>query len=114
MVHGNIQWIRGILPTTWKRNRVAAILALRRVFRMLWAWWGLSAAFGAVCLLAGTYADRAVTLPPALAAGIAALATGALASPLAARRFRDSALASLLSPFYYFTASESGERIGWT
>ena len=39
MVIGNIQWIRQLLTQTFLTNPIAALVAMRRVFRLLWAYW---------------------------------------------------------------------------
>lgn len=44
LVHGNIEWIRYLWGTVWRHNYVAAILASRRVFRLLWGYWAVLAA----------------------------------------------------------------------
>jgi glycosyltransferase involved in cell wall biosynthesis len=43
MLLGNLQWARIILPYSFRRNPVAGLIAMRRLFRVLWAYWlGLS------------------------------------------------------------------------
>jgi hypothetical protein len=62
MLAGNVQWARVLLPACLRRNPVAAIVALRRLFRVFWAWW-------AVFLAAGlALAFRDAVLPAAAAA----------------------------------------------
>ncbi len=39
MVLGNLQWMTAILKPNWHTNKVASLIALRRIFRMLWAYW---------------------------------------------------------------------------
>lgn len=36
---GNCQWIKWLYPRIWRENRSVAILALRRIARLVWAWW---------------------------------------------------------------------------
>lgn len=36
---GNCQWIKWLYPNIWRLNRSIAILALRRIARVVWAWW---------------------------------------------------------------------------
>lgn len=114
MVYGNIQWIRRILPSLWRRNAVAGLLALRRVCRVLWAWWGLSIILGAALLAFDRYERELLTLSPALMACLAALATGAVASLFAGGKVVESAAASLLAPYYCLVGFKNEERISWT
>jgi glycosyltransferase involved in cell wall biosynthesis len=43
---GNCQWIKWLYPRIWQRNRSIAILALRRIARVVWAWWLLFLSLG--------------------------------------------------------------------
>jgi hypothetical protein len=47
MVIGNLQWIRGILLRRMRENAWVTAIALRRVFRLFWAYWVLLTAVGA-------------------------------------------------------------------
>jgi glycosyltransferase involved in cell wall biosynthesis len=38
---GNLQWAGSLLPYCFRRNPVAGTIALRRLFRVLWAYWAL-------------------------------------------------------------------------
>ncbi len=107
MARGNIQWIRGLLVQSWRSNIVAAVIALRRVFRLLWAYWVLCLAVAVLGILASTGAN-----------GVAAalvLMTGSLfawaMSPVV-RRVSDAATASLLAPMEVFRF-RSAELLGW-
>jgi cellulose synthase/poly-beta-1,6-N-acetylglucosamine synthase-like glycosyltransferase len=50
MVLGNIQWLKQILIPQWRKNPLAALVTLRRIFRIIWAYWIIAfvliAAFG--------------------------------------------------------------------
>lgn len=39
MLLGNLQWIKALLPRCFRRNPVAGMVAVRRLFRLLWAYW---------------------------------------------------------------------------
>ncbi len=142
LVCGNIQWIRQILPALWGRNRLVFVLALRRVFRMLWAWWSFSLAAGLAGLgiqlarsprfirdfraLASASPERSfVHFSPGLGGAALALALTLAGMVLLGHRgrtrlrpvaalggFSDSARASLLAPWYFFT-DPNAERIRW-
>ncbi|MBS1986258.1 MAG: glycosyltransferase [Bdellovibrionales bacterium] len=58
MVAGNLQWMRRLLPRVFRLHPRVGLLALRRVFRVFWAYWLLFAALslgipGLVALAAG-------------------------------------------------------------
>jgi hypothetical protein len=38
---GNLQWVVALLPFCFRRNPVAGVVALRRLFRILWAYWAV-------------------------------------------------------------------------
>ncbi len=96
MAIGNLQWIKGILPQAIRSNPVAALLALRRVARMLWAFWfiALTAGFGGMVL-----GSESLILAPLLAciAFLACLAPAEEAS-------LDAARASISVPFYLISS----------
>lgn len=46
MLRGNLQWIRMLWPGVWRLNGAAGVLATRRVFRLLWAYWFVALAIG--------------------------------------------------------------------
>jgi cellulose synthase/poly-beta-1,6-N-acetylglucosamine synthase-like glycosyltransferase len=57
MVLGNLQWIKGVLLERIRSGRItlknvpAVLIALRRVLRLFWAYWVLSAGVGTLLLL---------------------------------------------------------------
>jgi cellulose synthase/poly-beta-1,6-N-acetylglucosamine synthase-like glycosyltransferase len=104
MVVGNIQWIRKLLPTVVRQNRVAAVLAMRRVFRLLWAYWGLMlAAAMMIVVLRPLQMTHYLSVIAGLALIFAAMAYR-FVKPL--RRLLDAAGASLLAPYFYFSTDE--------
>lgn len=88
MVQGNLQWVASLWPRVWRDNAVAAVIAARRVFRMLWAYW-------LCCGVVGMCLAQPALLWPAFAAGVLAFL---LSGPL--RQLGGAALASLLTPWY--------------
>lgn len=46
MLLGNLQWVSGILLPHWRKNLIVSLVASRRVFRMMWAYWVLFTALG--------------------------------------------------------------------
>jgi glycosyltransferase involved in cell wall biosynthesis len=105
MVYGNLQWIHGLLPEVFERNSAAALLALRRVFRVLWAYWGLALVAGTAALL-----DPFI-VQVGLALGLAGAVSLVTLSPAARGPFVklwDSARASLLAPIYFFSVRNLG------
>lgn len=87
MLLGNRQWVRDLLPFILRRNAVAGLVSLRRVFRVLWAYWLAFAAAGLALLLG-------VPLLP----GFAVLAALFLVSG-AFRQVAGAAWVSLLAPW---------------
>ena len=93
MVIGNIQWIRTVLPFVRRTNRLVFLLALRRVFRVFWAYWLILFFLPLIIFAAGSLLDPFVMI------GITAL----LIFLFCFRRGKilgllDSICASLLSP----------------
>lgn len=98
LVLGNIQWITLLWGPIWRINRIAALLACRRVFRLLWAYWVVLAAL-AIAYYSRTfeYASSSHLLGVLVCAVIISFV-----SPL--RNILQSGWASVLAP-YYFTAA---------
>jgi hypothetical protein len=48
MVVGNLQWIRGLLLPRLLENPMVTLIASRRVFRLLWAYWVLLVGLGLI------------------------------------------------------------------
>lgn len=99
LVQGNIQWIRHLWGPVWKHNYVAAILAGRRIFRLLWGYWALGVAL-TITLTASTFNFTTVQF----------LVWGALFSALffyveQLRRLLESGVVSLLAPYYFFVSA---------
>lgn len=108
MVLGNIQWIRELWLPLWNQNSWAALLATRRVFRLLWAYWILFFLIGFAVL-----GSRSIGLAFVSAALILSLSMIAL-KPI--QRLVASACASLLAPFYFImhqTLHHDSEVFQW-
>lgn len=111
MVRGNMEWIRQILLPGWRKNPTVAYLALRRVFRVFWAYWGLAIVLSAVFSLS-TPSMAALEIDPSIL--IAAFVLGAgfvykLRRQLVA--LTDAAAASLLAPLFF--SSPTQDQGGW-
>jgi len=91
---GNLQWVRALLPTYMRRNPVAGLVAGRRIFRVLWAYWVAMIVFGLAM------AFHFVVLPGIAALGVLMVASGSF------RQFSGAALISLLAPFLIIGANK--------
>ena len=107
LVLGNVQWMKTLLPSTWRTNAAVGTVALRRVFRVFWAYWLMLLAAAALlyCIeLACLFPMIAI---PAVATAGTVIGALFLRSAFVRRSVRtvsDSALASLLAPFYLINA----------
>ena len=99
MLQGNLQWVRALLPDCLRRNPVAGVIAVRRVFRILWAYW-------AVCFILALALAFQATVWPGLAV-LAALLT--LSGSF--RQLAGAAFVSLSAPFLMMRPSTGTE--GW-
>ena len=86
MLLGNIQWVRFLLAGVFERNPVAGLLASRRLFRVLWAYWI------AFVLLGLALAFRSAVAP------VVALSAAAWVVSGHVRQIGGAALVSLLTP----------------
>jgi len=87
MLMGNLQWTSALLPRCFRMNPVAGIVAVRRLFRILWAYW-------LTCIAAGlALAFHVVVLPAIAGFGILVALSGTF------RQLAGAALVSLLTPF---------------
>jgi glycosyltransferase involved in cell wall biosynthesis len=95
---GNLQWVRALLPSCLRRNPIAGLVAGRRLFRLLWAYWFGMIVFGLAM------AFHFVVLPVIATLGVLMLASGSV------RQISGAALISLLAPFLLVRANkyESG------
>lgn len=118
MMLGNIEWIKQLWVPIWGQNYTAALLASRRIFRVFWAYWLVFVVAAAVFVL-GAQVWPQGSLGWALLA-IAAVSFLNLYSAYTrqCRSFLESAYASLIAPYYLFTASLSvprcSEVVKWT
>jgi len=90
---GNLQWVSALLPSCLRRNPVAGMVAGRRVFRMLWAYWLAMIVFGVAL------AFHFVILPGIVALGVLMASSGS------ARQITGAALVSLLAPYLIIQAA---------
>lgn len=95
MVLGNIQWMTQILAPAWRRNDLAALIALRRIFRMLWAYWVLALTLTAALVLGFGYFSVLAVITGTL--GVLVLGTRPLQMLL------DAGFVSLSAPYYWAT-----------
>jgi hypothetical protein len=112
MMIGNVQWMR---EPAWRGSRVVRTLAMRRVFRVFWAYWSLLLGAGIMLALIEASSGIAQMGTIAGAAIIVAIPFGYSRSQVVLRIVRtlgDAALASLLAPFYLF-APRNEERALW-
>jgi len=87
---GNLQWVRGLLLSSIKRNPVAGVMAGRRLFRVFWAYWFAFTVLGFIL------AFHFVVFPMTVSIGILTASSGAF------RQFIGAALISLLAPVLLF------------
>jgi glycosyltransferase involved in cell wall biosynthesis len=87
LVLGNLQWVRRLLPDCFRLNPVAGVVAGRRLFRVLWAYWLAFIILGLVS------AFHFVVLPGIAALGVLMVSSGSF------RQLSGAALISLLTPF---------------
>jgi hypothetical protein len=95
LLFGNLQWVQALLPSCLRQNPIAAIIAGRRVFRVLWAYWvGL--------ILCGTaLICHVIVLPGIAMLGILLIRSGSF------RQFSGAALISLLAPYFVLRSRPS-------
>jgi hypothetical protein len=94
LVMGNLQWVRTLLPSCLRRNPVAGLVAGRRLFRVLWAYWLTMIVFGLAL------AFHFVVLPVAAAVGVLMVTSGSF------RQFSGAAFVSLLAPYLIIQANK--------
>jgi len=97
LVIGNLEWMKMLLPSAAKTDYVVGLLALRRIFRMLWAYWGIFVFGGLLTAMASSvFLSLSVTAGICLGAVALRLKAGGMGHILAA------AQASLLAPYYFY------------
>ncbi len=110
MVLGNIQWIRGMLPTVWRRNAIAGVIAMRRVFRLLWAYWGLMIVGASTLLIMEKIMPEFSLIKVVGLIIFTVVLAYQFVKPL--RGIIEAACASLLTPYLYFSPS-AVQRAVW-
>ena len=89
---GNLQWVRGLLPSCLRRNPVAGVVAGRRLFRVFWAYWF------SMIVLGLALAFHFIVLPGIAALGVLMATSGSF------RQFSGAALISFLAPLLILQA----------
>jgi hypothetical protein len=98
LLMGNMQWVSALLPSCLKRNPVAGVVAGRRIFRMLWAYW-------MVLIVVGVgMAFHFVVLPGIVGLGILMASSGS------ARQISGAAMVSLMAPYLMFQMNHEALR----
>jgi glycosyltransferase involved in cell wall biosynthesis len=98
LVHGNIQWIKLLWGSVWRRNQIAALLACRRVFRVLWVYW-----VGCGALAVAYYSDT-LQYPASYILLFVLVCAGLVFYVSQLRNLFHSGLASALAPYYFTVA----------
>jgi glycosyltransferase involved in cell wall biosynthesis len=86
MLRGNLQWIVTLFPACFGLNPVAGMVALRRIFRLFWAYWFVLVGMGL------SLAFHSLILPGVIAVAILLIISGNL------RQMAGAAWVSLLAP----------------
>ncbi len=116
MLLGNAKWIQDFYPFVVQSNHRVAVVALRRIFRVLWAYWIGSLTLGGVLFFFqmtwGIFDQvsgvERVALVLATAGALSALA---LLATLACQQLLAAAKASLLGPWYWGKSNSALGRI---
>ena len=106
MMLGNLQIIADLMPRFWKQSKMGALVLLRRIFRVFWAYWCLLLIAGI-----GLYALRLyeqIAVLPTLIGCIIAILT--LALLLLYRPLLYAGMMSLFAPYYLVRKTE---KIVW-
>lgn len=88
MILGNLEWIRDLFPSLWTNSPDVALLSMRRVFRVFWAWCLI---LSYVCIAIGLQVPLVVSLTLPIPVIVAFLAN---------RRLREALFAALLTPLW--------------
>jgi cellulose synthase/poly-beta-1,6-N-acetylglucosamine synthase-like glycosyltransferase len=99
MVVGNLQCLRRLLTSAWRRNGVAGALFMRRVFRVFWAYWALLS-FLAVLSVVERFFGVTSSMLVGFGGSLGVIFLLVILPSL--RKFLDAGLASLLAPYYLF------------
>ncbi len=102
IVLGNLQWMRIILRPYARQNLSASLIACRRIFRMLWAYWMLALAVGGISLM---FLLQGLNLSLALSLFIILLAFAIVVSPTLRplQMLLDAGWVSLMAPYYWMS-----------
>lgn len=106
---GNLQWVQTFWGTLIKNDPLLAILALRRVVRMMWAWWfvflALGFGFTLMSQVPSSVSLKVLAVAMLVIAGTLASATG--------RRLWEAFTVSLLFPFYVCFFQSKTAKVQW-
>lgn len=93
MVAGNLEWALTLFPAALRSSPSLALVALRRLLRIFWAYWAMMLAYGFFLAVLGTR-DRAL-----LACLVGAIVMGLVLAGAGKRGILDAAIASAAAPF---------------
>ncbi|MGZ3651878.1 MAG: glycosyltransferase family 2 protein [Bdellovibrionota bacterium] len=97
MVAGNLEWALTLFPAALLASPGSALVALRRVLRIFWAYWMVLVLYG---FALAAFPARGSAL---LAAMACAMGLGVFLAAAGKRGILDAALASILAPFLAFS-----------
>lgn len=104
LVSGNLQWISYLWTKTIFLNPVVTCLALRRICRVLWAYWMAAFLMASLCFMLSIASSNSIAIIALLTAYMAiVLAFVRSSHPICAVIY-----ASLLSPIYFLSSGEKG------
>lgn len=109
MVIGNLQWIRSVLLPVFARDWRVGLIALRRVFRVLWAYWVGALVIATVLLFSDVMTEQTFI---DIALGVSVILGFLWLGSQAVRKIFDAAVASCAAPVY-LVRSGLGERFSW-
>lgn len=108
VLFGNIQWVKSFLAQLLKFHPVLAILALRRITRMIWAWWIILILAGLNLFLIQAEHISALSLLMVLTLGLALVAIRP-----SGRRLLEAFWVSLLMPVYFVSFETDTATLKW-
>ncbi|MCB0332762.1 MAG: glycosyltransferase [Bdellovibrionales bacterium] len=116
MLIGNTKWVQDLYPFVLRTNPLVALIALRRVFRILWAYW-IGSVFlgGGITLVALSWSvfielSGVERLAVTIASG-GAVCTLAIVLALVCEQLISAAKVSLLGPWYWGKSNSSIGKI---
>jgi glycosyltransferase involved in cell wall biosynthesis len=104
MVAGNLEWAFTLFPSALLHSPGVALVALRRLLRIFWAYWALLVAYGSFLAIFG---NRELAL---LAIVASAIGSALLLAGLRKRGVLDAGFASLAAPFLIWPVLRGRKR----